>query len=432
MIITLKLPYKTDYNFHTIIKQYSNVVRFCYNRFVDGSTSNEIRSLVNDLSNIDLLDSRLIEYCIKDGLSIYNKNKENKVIFGGNNNFIKLMKGKITKEEFNEMKLIPLNLQGEILQKGNRKIKIDIKNNKIIFKLNRNKHIDLHLPKLKNNYKKYLEKIEQLSIEGKMKFCVKIDMNNVYVQFDSIDIKNNEIVFLENRSIGIDLNPNNIGLSVLEFNKNGYKVIHKENVDLSKLTVKSRESSSSTKSKHLNNKLKFETIECCKHIQLLCLNYKCKFIFIEDLKFKKNDLNSKELNRLCKQKWLRTMFINNLKKRSDEYGIKLFEVNPCYSSIIGNVQHNFFDPVNASIEICRRGYDCIINKNKMFYPTFNVKDSFLHHWKETGNEIVDNWKEFFVLLKNSKLKYRVSLNECSSFDVFSLNNKKSKVYLYKF
>jgi len=98
------------------------------------------------------------------------------------------------------------------------------------------------------------------------------------------------------------------------------------------------------------------------------------------------------------------------------------------TSFIGNLNYNYSDPINASIEIGRRGYEVIILKNKKFYPDFSgLKD----HWKEYFNQYhIKSWKEFFIKIKNSEMKYRVPLNK--SFNVLSHLSKKSKIcyYLY--
>lgn len=64
-----------------------------------------------------------------------------------------------------------------------------------------------------------------------------------------------------NRVLGLDLNPNYIGLSIIEFDKNDeFKVLHKRVFDLTNLTKKSKEASSSKKSRYLTHKRMFETI----------------------------------------------------------------------------------------------------------------------------------------------------------------------------
>jgi len=153
--------------------------------------------------------------------------------------------------------------------------------------------------------------------------------------------------------------------------------------------------------------------------------YNCKFVFIEDLHFK--DISKiKIFNRLVRNLWKKSLFISNLTKRLNIEGIKLYSVNPAYSSFIGNLQHDYTDPVNASIEIARRGYEYRVKKNKKgFYPSLVVK----HQWKEMFTTYTD-WKKFFFdVEKNLKLKYRVSLDECShKFKVFQQNSRLNFVF----
>ena len=134
---TIKLPYKTNEDLTSILKQYSSVVRYSYNRFLDGKTEKDIRELTKSLNNIDLLNSWLVQCGIKDGKAIQTRFKNEKVIFGGKFNLINRLKNKITKEEYQLRRLNPINIQGEELKQGNRSVKLDImENNKNIFKLN--------------------------------------------------------------------------------------------------------------------------------------------------------------------------------------------------------------------------------------------------------------------------------------------------------
>ena len=125
---------------------------------------------------------------------------------------------------------------------------------------------------------------------------IKLDDKFIYISFDfGVEIYKKT----EGNHIGIDLNPNFIGFSI--FNKN-QKLIQNGCFNLTKLTQKSNKSSSDKKSKYLENKLKFETIEISKKIVQLCQKFNIDFFFIEDLKFGNTKQNNKNFNRLCKNK----------------------------------------------------------------------------------------------------------------------------------
>jgi len=78
------------------------------------------------------------------------------------------------------------------------------------------------------------------------------------------------------------------------------------------------------------------------------------------------------------------------------------------------MMYDYTDPINASIEIARRGYEVIVKRNsKGFFPDLVVK----HRWKEMATAYTD-WEEFFAEIKNQKLRYRVfwmSVNTSTEF-----------------
>ncbi|QXO06487.1 hypothetical protein [Campylobacter phage CJLB-14] len=65
-----------------------------------------------------------------------------KVIFGGKKNFFDRLKGKISREEYQLKRLLPLYSVGEASKNGNRKFQIEDENT-IIFKVSRKEHITL-------------------------------------------------------------------------------------------------------------------------------------------------------------------------------------------------------------------------------------------------------------------------------------------------
>ena len=56
-----------------------------------------------------------------------------------------------------------------------------------------------------------------------------------------------------------------------------------------------------------------------------------------------------------------------------ESGIELATVNPVYTSFIGNIQHQFVDSTNASVEIGRRGL--FKYEKDSFYPKMTERDA---------------------------------------------------------
>lgn len=399
-MITLKIPYKSNDEFKPFLnnlrREYSLLVRYSYNRLKEGTSEKDIRVLHKSLNNIDNLDAWTRQCAINEAKQILNKHGENKVIFGGKPNMVKYLKGLISKEVYKETRLLPLNIFGEKANGGNRKFKLDLFNDRIIYKHSRTEHFELEIPKLRGSYKE-LYNLQ----ENPITYSIKLTDKYIFISFEEVK---ETTKLLENRYLGIDLNPEYIGISIRENDK----VLWTKLYSVKKLTDKIiglNVNSSDPKFKTLNNKLNHEILEISKDISKLSREFQCKFVFIEDLSFNGNTY----ANRKNKNLWKRDIFINNLEKRCSINNQKLYKVNPAYSSFIGNLQWNFDDPINASLEIGRRGFECIIKKTKKFYPEMELKEVLVSQWKDKIN--IDNfktWKELFSFIKNLGLRYRVS------------------------
>lgn len=398
-MITLKIPYKSNDEFKLFLnnlrREYSSLVRYSYNRLKEISEK-DIRVLHKSLNNIDNLDAWTRQCSINEAKQILNKHEENKVIFGGKNNLIKYLKGLISKEDYKNKRLLPLNIFGEMANNGNRKFKLDLFNDKIIYKHSRKEHFELQIPKLRGSYKELYN-----LMENPRTYSVKLTDKHLLISFEEVK---KTINLNERRYLGIDLNPEYIGISI----KENDKIIHTKLYSVRKLTdkiINLKVSSSDPKFKTLNNKLNHEILEISKDISNLSKDFKCKFIFIEDLSFKGNTRS----NRKNKNLWKRDILINNLEKRCSINNQKLYKVNPAYSSFIGNLQWNFDDPINASLEVGRRGFECIIKKTKQFYPELKLKEELRSQWKDKLNlDDFKTWRDLFGFVKNLELRYRVS------------------------
>ena len=93
---------------------------------------------------------------------------------------------------------------------------------------------------------------------------------------------------------------------------------------------------------------------------------------------------------------------------SNIHGYFITEVNPVYSSFIGNILYSNVhtpDMVASSIEVARRAYNKF--KKGHFYPSIQF-NHLNEQWKQTLSGL-NSWKEVFQEIKKSKLKYRFLL-----------------------
>ena len=429
---TIKLKIKNKINITKELKEFNSIVRFSFNRFQESSKEKEVRNKVNSLFKNNCWFNQC---AIKVGQQLYKKHKDKHIIFGGKKLLINYLKKLITKEEYSKAKLLPINIQGEACKKGNRLFNFDLVNSKIELKLSKKNHQEIEFYKPNKNQFRELSKIQELIEHKELTLTVSLNNEYIWLTFDEslLNIQEKFKNLKNNRVLGLDLNPNYIGLSILEFNKNNeFKVIHKQVFDLNNLNVTSKKSSNDRTSKYLTNKHKFELIQICYNINKLMNYWKCSKLCIEDLNIKSSDKkHGRTFNRLCNNIWNRNLVVNKLKMLSSIFGYELVKVNPVYSSFIGNLLYgneNTPDMIASSIEIARRGFKKF--SKGWFYPIFSI-EHLNEQWKQTLSRIED-WKSAFNKIKKSKLKYRFQLNDFISNAVFSKIYKQKKIKLYYF
>ena len=428
----LKIKYQTDDQSLDIIRdymrQYSSVQHFVYNRINEGKTQKDIKQQIKTLNNINLLDSWFIQ------CSFYDIPKVDKVIFGGKKNYFQRLKNIISKEQFKQKRLSPIYSIGEVINKsvkGNRKFHIEQDLENIIFKPNKSTKINLKLIGL-NKRKQILSKLYQKQERKEIKIAYKLDLEYIYVIFDETDIYNYETKFIKNRVLALDLNPNYIGWSIVDWkSESEFDVIKTGIYSIKKLNDRDFDlknkgySSESNERKYISDKRNFETIQIVKNIVNKSIYYKCQIISIEDLSIKSSDKElGKRFNKLVNNSWCRNTFVNNLTKRCNIHNIKLLKVKPEYSSFIGNFLYrslNLSDMVLASIEIARRGYEFynqyisktkqikknIIRPNLSMFNKLYLKSLEEFKLQPTYKDLI----ELYYFFKKSKLKYRLSIDK---------------------
>ena len=427
----LKIKYQADDQSLDIIqdyiRQYSSVLHFVYNRIQEGKLQKDIKQQIKLLNNIDLLDSWFIQ------CSFYDIPKVDKVIFGGKKNYFQRLKNNISKEQFKQKRLSPIYSIGEVINKsvkGNRKFHIEQNLENISFKPNRKLNINLQLIGL-NKRKQILSKLYQKQERKEIKIAYKLDLEYIYIIFEETDIYNYEAKFIKNRVLSLDLNPNYIGWSIVDWkSESEFDVIKSGIYSIKKLNDKDFNLKNkgynleSSERKYISNKRKFETLQIVKNIVNKSIYYKCQLISIEDLNIKTSDKElGKRFNKLVNNSWCRNIFVNNLTKRCNIHNIKLLKVKPEYSSFIGNFLYrslNLPDMILASIEIGRRGYEFYnqyISKIKQIKKNIIQPDLNMFNWLYLKSleefKLQPTYKDLvklYYFFKKSKLKYRLSID----------------------
>jgi len=415
---------------------------------------------------------------IKSDIVFGSRKLLNDISYLSNNKEVNSVTIESKKESYTNKRKGSIFIIDEANQKGNRFFDFDLANKTIVYKPFKGKKVILTLC---NRTDKFESQI-QVAIENKQ-IAITVSLTNdvIYLSYDEAALngftinktdRKNEVkeatkfctnkaeheaivkaVYhsyfqrlrdkqlsnkLSNRYLGIDLNPEYIGYSIIDKLDNGeIKVIKAGCFDFSGLTKKTGLASSHPLSVKRNNKRKHERKEVVCELFSLMKHYKVGTFIMEDLDFKTNNkTEAKEFNRKVKNIWDRELLSTLIKKKCAEGGFIFDVINPVYTSLIGNLSYRVFDPVTASLEITRRGsakYD-----KGGFFPiettltihTMEVVARRNHIDVELIRDV--SWKERYTILNgNVKFRYRWG-KSVGRADSLSLKSYKSKTiqYLY--
>lgn len=444
-MITLKLKYEASDEAKAFILQcrrhYSSALRFAYNRAVEGWNGKQIRDAIKfELNNVGLMDS-FMAACIEQDATAKCKsvresdNPDAKYIFGGRRNFIRRCKGLITKEAFDDKRLSPLLAVGEANLKANRKFAINEDLKSILFKINKNNHHQLNLIGVYGKRKQILSKLYELQCAKATPITYKLDGEYVYLSFDETKVEHHKRDnVIANRVMAIDMNPNYIGWSIVDWKGENEFTVVRQGVfsvkpinDIAKSLSKSKTDSSDPKKIYIDNKRVHETYEVSKKLIRICLHYRCEMFAIEELDIRTKDFGrGRNYNRLTNNNWCRNSLELNLQKRCNIFDIKFVKVASNYSSFVGNFVFrglNLPDMVLASIEIGRRGYEYNLQyiekkkdiKRNIVFPDYEAyKASISKSLEEFGLDDGTSLLDVYEALKKSGTRYRLSFEQCNT------------------
>ena len=441
-MVTLKLKYRLieEQDISLICnyqRQYSSCLHFIYNRISDNPSisEKELRLLYNNINNCSIINKWFFQCAIKEARQIYNSHGA-KVIFGGKANYYKRNKLSITKEEYKSKRISPVYSIGEADKLGNRMFRLK-PDNILTFQPDRLHHIDLKLVGIRKHRQTVISTLTELARQRKITLTYKLSNEYVWISYDEKLVSNIETPKIKNRIFAIDMNPNYIGWSIVEWKSSSVFRIVKEGIILIKELndYDNKQKIDSTKRKHISNIRHHAVIEICKNLVDTAAYYRCDKFVLEDLKFNTRGSYNK-FNRLTRNQWCRDLLETNIIKRCNIYNINVIKVKPEYRSFIGNFIFrqvtDMPDMVLASIEIGRRGYeyssqyiDKTKNKKKniVFPDISDFDDLYTKSLEEFSiKEKPDNMLTLYSYIKNAKMTYRVPIsNKLVGFRLRSVN-----------
>jgi len=385
------------------------------------------------------------------------------VVFGGKS-FLQT-KTERCRKIFRENRILPLCFYGEAARNGNRFFDLEgLSDGQVLFKYEGSKiKINLELS-IKKSDVLLLKQIELLAMAKLCPVTVKLTSERIYITYDEAMLNGNKFdekalyksikhitgkderkvlihqAYMEfeqrmlakkdkTRFLSLDMNPDGIGYSILQKTSDSpdgeFIVLQKEFINFSRLNKQS------------TNKRKYELSIAIKYMFNQLSHFNCAYLVTEELSDISNkDNGNKVSNRKINNLWNRNYIDNLLTKYSNIRGIKQIKINPVYSSFIGNINYESFDPVASSIEIGRRGIIKYIRGAKMI-PEFCMSNILNGLGTKLPKKIYEDihecktWKELFKAFSTAKTSVRRKANNFAFSEKY-LKNKKSTVNILRF
>jgi hypothetical protein len=367
-----------------IRSEQTQIIRRAYVKAKKGLEFKTIHKLLQPTN----LDGHLYRCGIQRGIDL--AKIDTKSIFGGKKNFIRRCKGLITNAEWKALRIMPIYSIGQANTKGNRRFRIDYESRTLTYKDSNNEY-QFNIPYLKPNWEIILKELCIKATNEEIALLFSVSDKQVNITYDETLLdcfKDKYKPYTQNkfRYLGIDLNPNRIGISVYDTRK--LETIYSEQYEFISDD---------------QNKRKNEISHICQSIAKLMMHYQVSRVGMEDLTIKsKNHNKGKKFNKQVNF-WIRTFIKEKIRSICNLMNTKFCGINPAYSSFVGTLRNpDLGDCCGAASEIARRcGY-----QSKEFYPKLLSKAELVHRWKEMADSVAVNWVGLYEEFKSRHLGWR--------------------------
>lgn len=351
---TISVPYscsEDDYAFVREVRRiYSAAVRTAYAN-AKGRKQKDLRDLVKSRFAGAVVDSWTLHCATLEGMDLRKAKPDGKMVFGTRGGLEHRRKGLISRDEWREMRIRPLCSRGDKGLHGNRHFRLALDGRSCVFRMYR-QDVRLDLAAMTGNAAKVLRQAAALAAAKKINVTFRIDAKKLHVTVNPDDLPDHPermrpVAAIGGRAVGIDLNPNWIGLVAVE------NASDLSRLDLTKplehqLVKPDIPSAASTETVR-------ETLAAvCDRAISLARKHRCGLIALDQglgkLRSWGRRTRYRELNY-----WSRAIFVAMLTRKARLAGIEVVKVWSAYSTTIGNLAFDLPDACAAGAEIARRG-----------------------------------------------------------------------------
>lgn len=199
---------------HVLRKRQSSLVMIAYNQACKHKgdfSEQDFKNAVKVLSNLEV-DPWLVSCAYKEARRLYRLRGGKSIIFGGKQNWLNYLHGKIDLEACKRNRLLPLLSLGEAKEKGNCLFSVALENNSVLFQNYR-----LKLPKLRRGLMEQLAHAQNGA--SLREFPVTFKITDKYVEISFSPKKELAQNLQSSRVLGIEVTQDKIGWSVIDFAK---------------------------------------------------------------------------------------------------------------------------------------------------------------------------------------------------------------------
>lgn len=423
---TISIPYRCITEDRAFIAEvqrvYSAAVRTGFANAL-GSEGNlipekDLRTLVKDRHAGDLIDAWSLHCATLEARDLHRSGQPKHMVFGGRKNLERRRKRLITRGEWKTLRQRPFASRGDKLYQGNRHFKLSLDGTTCTFTMlaprvdaSSNKglkwrKVQLDLATMNGNAGEIVRQVAMLAELKKINVMFRIDQEKLHITIDPDDLPNHPerwsvVRKVKSRAVGIDLNPESIGVSVVE---NLVDAAELKRTNLLDYFITETSAPGSTTNEVVREML----AKTCDRIIRLCRKWGVGVIAVEKgLGKLRSSVRSKDTNRK-NNFWTRTVFVYMLRRKARLAGIEVVELWGGYSTTIGNIAFKAPDAAAAGAEMGRR----VLARQAKIKETLPVFDGEIWDYLrkdfpslEEFND-VESWQDAHQAIKAAKIGYR--------------------------
>jgi IS605 OrfB family transposase len=371
MTRTIKLPYEPANGIAEVLadlrRRQSRLIRSAYRLLAAGTTQRELYAGLRAHSVGQGLHTWLILSGMKKAAALHSRHPDGAVVFGGRRALIDRAQGRISREQWRSARLMALYAEGHArsfgTQGGNHLVTLDMASDRVIYHGpdGRDYPLRLLLSRRSRQYRRRLSELQaRCETLRDTPFTVSIDEKEIAITWS--ERAGPPACGIEGRVLALDLNPAKLGWAVVEkesVEPGSCRCLAWGIFEFPDFARRLGLASNDPKSVAQTCKRRFELAILAKKVALLAQHYRVSAVVTERLALKPIDHGKgKCFNRLINQVWFRRGLLEPIFRRLAAAGIPHSEVNPAYSSKLGN--HLWADllrlpdPACAAVELGRR------------------------------------------------------------------------------